>query len=138
MLIGLLLLVAAAVVGAVGVATNVGTTDALATSFNIFGFQIAGPSGWLFLDGIVVGGVGMVGVGLLYEDLFRRFDKWRELRETRRETKDLREQNEQLFEQLDTERDETVRAGAAGDEDGPSQAATSQRARRLRLPGRRR
>lgn len=138
-LIGLVLLVAAAVVGAVGVATNLGSTDALASSFNVFGVQITGSAGWLFLYGIVVGGIGMLGVGILYDDFFRRYEKWRELRETRRETEDLREENELLAEQLDVERAESVRAGAPADAvegRGAQQPSAHRRARPLRFLGR--
>jgi hypothetical protein len=112
-LIGILLLIAAAVVGAVGVATNLGSADALAGSFGVFTVDVTGPSGWLFLYGIVVGGAGMLGVGILYDDIFRRFESWRELRETRREADELRERNDLLADQLDVERAEHVAAHAA-------------------------
>jgi hypothetical protein len=137
-LFGILLLVAAAVVGAVGVATNLGGADALAGSFSVFGVDVAGPSGWLFLYGIVVGGVGMFGVGILYDDVFRRFEKWRELRETRREADELRERNDMLADQLDVERAEHVAAhapaagGTAGDAEAGKGSAGRRRTWRFR------
>lgn len=131
-LIGVLLLVAAAVVGAVGVTTNLQTSDALATSFNIFGVHVAGPSGWLFLYGIVVGGVGMFAIGILYEDLFHRYESWRELRQTRREAEDLREQNDLLAERLDVEHAENA-AGMAKVDGGGGSTSRSRRGRTWRF-----
>jgi hypothetical protein len=63
--IGLIILVAAVIVGVAGVFANGGSTHAVTDNFAVFGYHVTGPTGVLFLYGIVVGGVGIVGLSML-------------------------------------------------------------------------
>src|ERR1700722_19492971 len=63
--LGLIILVAAVVVGVAGVFNNVGSGHALAHSFSVFGYHVTGSTGALFLYGIVVGAAAMLGLSLL-------------------------------------------------------------------------
>ena len=63
--IGLILLIAAVIVGVVGLMANGGDADTLTSNFSVFGYQVTGTTGTVFLYGIVVGVVGMFGLSLL-------------------------------------------------------------------------
>jgi hypothetical protein len=63
--LGLIILVAAVVVGVAGVFNNVGSGHALAHSFSVFGYHVTGSTGALFLYGIVIGAAAILGLGLL-------------------------------------------------------------------------
>lgn len=93
--LGLLLLLAALVVGLVGVLTNLG-----GQGFTIFGFPVGGASGWLFLFGIVVGAVGMLGLAMIRGAAVRGRRSRRELKRTRREAESLRKEHERRHEQV--------------------------------------
>ncbi|MFJ1460450.1 hypothetical protein [Nocardia sp. N2S4-5] len=64
-IIGLVVLIAAVLVGVAGVFANGGATHALTDNFAVFGYHVTGSTGVLFLYGIVVGGIGIAGLGLL-------------------------------------------------------------------------
>jgi hypothetical protein len=64
-LIGLVILVAAVVVGMAGVLSNGGAAHTLTDQFAVFGYHVTGSTGLLFLYGIVVGAVGLFGLSLL-------------------------------------------------------------------------
>jgi hypothetical protein len=116
-IIGLLVLIAAAAVAVVGVATNTGSAHPLGGDFAIFGQHLSGLStGQLFLCGIVVGVVGMLGLSLLLGPFTRRLasrGSRRELKGSRRETIDVRQDRDRLTQQLDAERTERIRADAS-------------------------
>ncbi|MFJ7150311.1 hypothetical protein ACIQVT_19240 [Streptomyces sp. NPDC100445] len=64
--IGIVILVAAVVAGLAGVFGNAGSGHQLASpGFSVFGYHITGSTGTLFLGGIVVGAVAMLGLSLL-------------------------------------------------------------------------
>jgi hypothetical protein len=89
-LIGLVILVAAVVVGVAGVLTNGGSAHTLTDQFAVFGYHVTGSSGLLFLYGIVVGAVGLFGLCLLLAGARRTARLGRtarsELKQSRRET----------------------------------------------------
>jgi hypothetical protein len=64
-ILGLVILVAAVVVGVAGVVTNHGTGHVLTHRFTVFGYHLNGSTGRLFLYGIVVGAVAVFGLSLL-------------------------------------------------------------------------
>ncbi|GAB2532178.1 hypothetical protein [Nocardia heshunensis] len=64
-IIGLVILIAAVVVGLAGVLANGGSTHALTDNFAVFGYHVTGSTGLLFLYGIVVGGIGLAGLFIL-------------------------------------------------------------------------
>ena len=120
-IVGVLVFIAAAGVAASGVAANSGTTHPSGDAFVIFGQSLTGLStGQLFLFGIVVGVVGMLGLAMLLGAFNRRLASRasrRELKGSRRESAALRVDRERLSRQLDDER--------AGHLDGHSSNGTS-------------
>ncbi|GAB2514967.1 hypothetical protein [Nocardia heshunensis] len=64
-IIGLVILIAAVLVGLAGVLANGGSTHALTDNFAVFGYHVTGSTGLLFLYGIVVGGIGLTGLFIL-------------------------------------------------------------------------
>ena len=63
--IGLVILIAAVVAGVAGVLSNSGSGHALTHHFAVFGYHVTGSTGTLFLYGIVVGALGLLGLSLL-------------------------------------------------------------------------
>ena len=126
--LGLIILVAAVVVGVAGVFNNVGSGHALTHGFSVFGYHVTGSTGALFLYGIVVGAAAMLGLGLLLAGARRTSRRGRaarrELKQSRPQTaavsqdRDLTGQRERA--QAETARAETARA---------DEAARSERAR---------
>jgi hypothetical protein len=107
-ILGLLILVAAAAVGVAGVLGNGGSGHALTDSFAVFGYQVDGSTGWLFLHGIVVGAAAMFGLSVLLAGAGRSSRRGRasrrELKRSRGETKALRKDRDELVQQIDDER----------------------------------
>src|SRR4029453_1198605 len=63
--LGLILLVAAAILGVAGVLGNAGEAHALTDGFSVFGYHVTGSTGTLFLYGIVVGAIAAFGLSML-------------------------------------------------------------------------
>ncbi|WKW97140.1 hypothetical protein Q3O43_19115 [Rhodococcus aetherivorans] len=88
---GLVVLLAAVIIGMAGVLGNTGAAHALTDdSFVVFGYHVTGSTGALFLYGIVVGAIGAVGLSLLLAGAQRTSRRGRlarrELKESRLET----------------------------------------------------
>ena len=64
-ILGLVILLAAVIVGVAGVLGNDGATHALTDDFSVFGYHVTGSTGALFLYGIIVGAVAMFGLSML-------------------------------------------------------------------------
>ena len=60
-----LVVLAAVIVGFTGVLTNAGPDHPLTENFSVFGYHVTGSTGTLFLFGIVVGAVAMLGLSVL-------------------------------------------------------------------------
>jgi hypothetical protein len=86
---GGLILVAASAVGVADVLGNGGSAHAL-THFSMLGYHLTGSAGTLFLNGIVVGAAGLLGLILLLAGARRRSRRGsaalRRLRQSRLET----------------------------------------------------
>ena len=112
-IIGLVVLLAAAAVVAIGVLTNSGSSHALG-DFGIFGLHINnGSTGMLFLYGVAAGVVGMLGLTLLWGAFTRRIASGgmrRELKNTKRETENLRNDRDRLNKELEQERSNQLNA----------------------------
>lgn len=147
--VGLILLVAALVVGVAGVLANAGSAHALTGGFAVFGYHVTGSTGTLFLYGIVVGALGLLGLSLLLAGARRTSRRGREarrgLRQSRRETAAVSKDRDDLIGQRDTARADTASALASptpGSRLGPSadqghQVSPNKRRRiRPRLSGR--
>ena len=89
-IIGLVILIAAVVVGVAGVLSNGGTGHTLTDQFAVFGYHVTGSTGLLFLYGIVVGAVGVFGLSLVLAGARRTARRGRtarrELKQSRRDT----------------------------------------------------
>jgi hypothetical protein len=109
--IGLIILVAAVVVGVAGVLTNSGGGHALTHGFAVFGFHVTGSTGTLFLYGLVVGAAGLLGLSLLLAGARRTSRRGRQarrgLKQSRRETAAVSNDRDDLAGQRDTARAET-------------------------------
>ncbi len=120
-LLGLVVLIVAVAVAVVGVVSNSGSAHPLGDSFTIAGQHLTGLStGQLFLLGIAVGVLGMLGLSMLLGAFSRRLasrGSRRELRGSRRETEAMRVDRDRLNQQLDVERGDRLQA------DNPAEAA---------------
>jgi hypothetical protein len=136
-ILGLLLLIVAVLVAVAGVAANTGTAHPLGGDFTIAGLHLNGLStGTLFLYGVTVGAVAMLGLSMLLGTFSRRMasrGSQRKLMGSQRETEALRLDHERLTQQLDDERTEHRLAvdaapGAATPEERADEAGVVERA----------
>src|SRR5664280_805821 len=105
---GLIVLLVTVVVAVVGITTNTGGAHSVGNHFVVLGRPLAGLStGRLFLDGILLGVVAMLGSSMLLGTFDRRMashDSRRELRRSHRESAQLRMDRDRLTLQLSDER----------------------------------
>ncbi|MBS2961993.1 hypothetical protein KGA66_02965 [Actinocrinis puniceicyclus] len=87
LVVGLLLLAAAVTVGAAGIAANTGSEHQLAGGFTLFGYHLHGSAGRLYLAGLVIGAVAMLGFMMLADGLRRDVALRRELGRFRRDAR---------------------------------------------------
>jgi hypothetical protein len=87
LILGLLILAGAVVVGVDGVVGNTGGAHLLTVGFNVFGYHLHGSSGRLFLAGLAVGAVGLLGLAMLIDGLRRAARVRRELSRVRRDAR---------------------------------------------------
>src|SRR5512140_3305311 len=89
-ILGLVILIAAVAAGVAGVLANSGSGHALTQPFAVFGYHVTGSTGTLFLYGIVVGALALLGLSLLLAGARRPSRRGREARRgltrSRRET----------------------------------------------------
>jgi len=116
-ILGFLLLLVAGGVAVAGVAANSGG-GAATDSFVLFGQSVTGMSvGRIFLVGLVVGAVGMLGLSMLLGSFNRRTASRRSRRDltaSRRESAGLRDDRARLSRQLDDQSSSRVPVDAAG------------------------
>ncbi len=107
-IIGLVVLVAAVVVGVAGVLSNDGGGHALTHPFAVFGYHVTGSTGQLFLYGIVVGVIALAGLSLLLAAARRTSRRGHEarrgLRQSRRETAAVSRDRDELLDQRGADR----------------------------------
>lgn len=105
---GLILLLLA---GGVAVSGTVSNTGSLGEDVQVLGLQLSGlTSGQLFLFGIIVGVVGMLGVSMMFGTVSRRVASRRSgraLKGSQRETAAAREDSARLTQQLDDQHTDT-------------------------------
>ena len=123
-IVGLVILIAALIVGVAGVLANSGSSHALTHSFAVFGYHVTGSTGTLFLYGIVIGALGFLGLILLLAGARRTSRRGhaarRGLKQSRQETAAVRQSRDDLIDQRDT----AARASAEGTHaDAPRPAA---------------
>src|SRR4029453_8633649 len=107
--LGLILLVAAAILGVAGVLGNAGEAHALPDGFSLFGYHVTGSTGELFLYGIVVGAIAAFGLSMLLAGARRTSRRGRaargSLKQSRLETPAATEARDDLINQRETARD---------------------------------
>ena len=103
-ILGLVILVAAVIAGVAGVLANGGHAHAV-THFAVFGYHVTGSTGTLFLYGIVIGALGMLGLSLLLAGARRTSRRGRDARrglaQSRRETAAVSADRDDLIGQRD-------------------------------------
>jgi hypothetical protein len=101
-IVGLVVLLVAVVVGFTGVLSNAGAAHPLTENFALFGYNVTGSTGTLFLVGIVVGAVAMLGLSVLLAGARRTAGRGRdarhELKRSQRETAFLNQDRDKLLE----------------------------------------
>jgi uncharacterized membrane protein YciS (DUF1049 family) len=111
-ILGLVILVAAVIVGVAGVLGNGGSAHALTHDFAVFGYHVTGSTGALFLYGIAVGAVAVFGLSLLLAAARRTSRRARaarsELKQSRRETAAVSQDRDDLIDQRETARRDAV------------------------------
>jgi hypothetical protein len=126
-LLGLIILVTAVVVGVAAVLSNADTSHALGGhGFAVFGYHVTGSTGTVFLYGIVVGAIAVIGLGLLVAATRRMAHRGRNARE---ELKQARKETAAVSLDRDALRDERDAARAEGGArpQHPASAEDSQR-----------
>ena len=107
-ILGLVILLAAVIVGLAGIFTNSGTTHELTHNFAVFGYHVTGSTGTLFLYGIVLGAIGVLGLGLLLAGARRTSRRGRAarrgLKQSRRETASASQARDALIDERETAR----------------------------------
>ena len=107
-IIGLVILIAAVVAGVAGVLSNSGSGHPLTHHFAVLGYHVTGSTGTLFLYGIVVGALGMLGLSLLLAGARRTSRRGREARrgltQSRREAATVTQDRDDLIDQRQTAR----------------------------------
>jgi hypothetical protein len=125
-IVGLVVLLVAVIVGLTGVLTNAGAAHPLTENFSLFGYHVTGSTGTLFLSGIVVGSMAMLGLGVLLAGVRRTAGRGRdsrhELAKSRRETADLNQERDQRLEHHEV-------GAASGTAVNPPHEATTGRTR---------
>jgi hypothetical protein len=112
--LGLVILVAAVVVGVAGVLSNSGHGHALTHGFSVFGYHVTGSTGTLFLYGVVVGAIAVFGLSLLLSGARRTSRRGHvargELKASRRETIAVSQDRDRVIDQRDDARADTATA----------------------------
>lgn len=107
-IIGLVVLLMAMIAGFAGVLTNSGAAHPLTENFSLLGYHVTGSTGTVFLAGIVVGAVAMLGLAVLLAGARRTAGRGRDarhqLKDSQRETAFLNQERDQRLEhqQADT------------------------------------
>lgn len=101
-IVGLVVLLVAVIVAIVGVLGNSGAAHPLTENFSVFGYHVTGSTGTLFLFGIVIGAVAMLGLSVLLAGARRTAgrgrDARRDLARSRRETAFLNQERDERLE----------------------------------------
>jgi len=79
-IVGLVVLLFAVVVGFIGVLNNAGPAHPLSENFSVLGYHVTGSTGTLFLFGIVIGALAMLGMSVLLAGAHRTAGRGRDAR----------------------------------------------------------
>ncbi len=139
---GLIILLAAVIIGVAGVLGNAGGAHPLGHGFAVFGYHVTGSTGTLFLYGIVVGAVALAGLSLLLAGARRTSRRGsaarRGLRQSRQQTAAVSQDRDDLISQRETARAYTASTlGNGTPSSDPHPGPVGSHPGRLRLFGRR-
>ncbi len=133
-ILGLVILVAAVIAGVAGVLTNVGHAHPI-THFSMLGYHVTGSTGTVFLYGIVVGALALLGLSVLLTGARRTSRRGRDARrglaQSRRETAAVSKDRDDLLGQRDTTR---ARTASTPGEDGTARNGSDAGPRAPGLP----
>ena len=108
-IVGLLVLLVAVIVAITGVLANAGPAHPLIGNFSVLGYHVTGSTGTLFVVGIVIGALAMLGLSVLLAGARRTAGRGRdarlELRRSQRESAFLNRDRDLLLEQQRSGRD---------------------------------
>jgi hypothetical protein len=79
-IVGLVVLLFAVIVGLIGVLNNAGAAHPLSENFSVLGYHVTGSTGTLFLFGIVIGALAMLGMSVLLAGARRTAGRGRDAR----------------------------------------------------------
>ncbi|MFF4298726.1 hypothetical protein ACWF95_24520 [Streptomyces vinaceus] len=126
LILGLIILIAAVVIGLAGIFGNTGPGHGLGAGgdFSIFGYHATGSTGALFLIGIIVGAAALLGLALVMMGVRRSARTRRRMGTSRREAKAIDREHEHAREreELIRQRDD-ARAETAARDDAPAGTA---------------
>jgi hypothetical protein len=131
-IIGLVVLLVAVIVGFLGVLNNAGAAHPLSENFSVLGYHVTGSTGTLFLFGMVIGALAMLGMSVLLAGAKRTASRGRD---ARRELK--RSQREVEFVNRDRDPEHQAVGAATGSTVNSELATTRPRRKRGSLLGRR-
>jgi hypothetical protein len=131
-IVGLVVLLAAVIVGFLGVLNNAGAAHPLNENFSVLGYHVTGSTGTLFLFGMVIGALAMLGMSVLLAGAQRTASRGRD---ARRELK--RSQREVEFVNRDRDLEHQPVGAATGSTVNSELATTRPRRKRGSLLGRR-
>jgi hypothetical protein len=101
-IVGLVVLLLAVIVGFLGVLNNAGAAHPLSENFSVLGYHVTGSTGTLFLFGIVIGALAMLGLSVLLAGAQRTAgrgrDARRELQRSQREVEFVNRDRDPGFE----------------------------------------
>jgi hypothetical protein len=111
-IVGLVVLLFAVIVGFLGVLNNAGAAHPLSENFSVLGYHVTGSTGTLFLFGIVIGALAMLGLSVLLAGAQRTAgrgrDARRELQRSQREAEFVNRDRDFQQQPVGTATDSTV------------------------------
>ena len=111
-IVGLVVLLFAVIVGFAGVLNNAGSAHPLSENFSVLGYHVTGSTGTLFLFGIVIGALAMLGLSVLLAGAQRTAgrgrDARRELQRSQREAEFVNRDRDFQQQPVGTATDSTV------------------------------
>src|SRR5271166_6025407 len=123
-IVGLIVLLVAVIVAIVGVLSNAGAAHP--ENFSVFGYHVTGSTGTLFLFGILVGAVAMLGLSVLLAGARRTAGRGRD---ARRDLQNSQSETAFLNQDRDKRLEHSQQVGAATGPTVNPQAATTRRTR---------
>jgi hypothetical protein len=131
-IVGLVVLLFAVIVGLIGVLNNAGAAHPLSENFSVLGYHVTGSTGTLFLFGIVIGALAMLGMSVLLAGARRTAGRGRD---ARRELQ--RSQREAAFVNRDHDFEHQPASAATGSRVNSELATSRPRRKRSSFLGRR-